>query len=64
MRINKMHGLWVQDLARLMDRGVPDAQQKLAAAQRLAKLETEPDHYAVLGVQNTATPADIKQAFR
>ncbi len=59
-----MHGLWVQDLARLVDKGVADAQQKLAAAQRLAKLETEPDHYAVLGVQNTATPADIKQAFR
>ena len=55
---------WVQDLAQLVDKGVPDAQQKLSATQRLAKLETEPDHYAVLGVQNTATPADIKQAFR
>lgn len=54
----------MQDLAQLAAKGVPDAQQKLAAAQRSSKLEAEPNHYAVLGMQSTATPADIKQAFR
>ncbi|EIE19499.1 DnaJ-domain-containing protein [Coccomyxa subellipsoidea C-169] len=36
----------------------------MSVAQRAAKLETEPNHYAVLGVPSTATTADIKQAFR
>ncbi len=55
----------VQDLTQLAGKGAyPEAMDRMSVAQRAAKLETEPNHYAVLGVPSTATTADIKQAFR
>jgi DnaJ-class molecular chaperone len=54
----------LQELTLLVGKGVPDATARLSAAERSSKLETEPNHYAVLGVPSTATAADIRQAFR
>lgn len=54
----------MQDLALLAGKGVAGAGKQLAACQSAARLDGEPDPYAVLGVEQTAALTDIRSAFR
>lgn len=54
----------MQDITFLVEKGVSDAQQKLHGVQRASKLDSEPNHYAVLGIASSATTSDIRMAFR
>ncbi|KAK9829321.1 hypothetical protein WJX72_005188 [[Myrmecia] bisecta] len=53
-----------QDLMALMQRGAGDVQDKLMDLQLRAKSHSAANHYAVLGVRPTATPAEVKAAYR
>ena len=53
-----------RDLATLAPSMGPECAAKLAEARRKAQKGSSIDHYAVLGVQSSATAAEIKQAYR
>jgi hypothetical protein len=48
----------------LLEKGMAGAQEKVASLQRASRLDTEPNHYAVLGLQSSATLSDVRVAFR
>ena len=57
-------GALLQDWSLLASKGVVGAHQKLLAAQRISRVETAPNYYAVLGVEKSAPTVAIRSAFR
>ncbi|KAK9844088.1 hypothetical protein WJX81_004268 [Elliptochloris bilobata] len=58
------HAAAAQDWADLAQRGVAGAAARAFDAQRAARLPLDPDHYACLGLPASASPADVRAAFR